>query len=300
MAHDSTSPGNPPAQPAPRAPVVLITGGGRGIGKATAQRLHQSEFAVAIADLDRQLAEGVAADLGSRAIGLQLDVADRESFEQCVRETELALGPISVLINNAGIMPLHELIEESDDIARHVLDVNCHGVLHGMKVLLPRMLSRGRGHVINVASVAGTSGLPGAATYCGSKSFVIAVSDAVRLELRGTGVTISCVLPGIVNTELAAGLRGIKGIPTAQPGDVAHAIVKLIQTRRRTAYVPRAYGPVSRLANVLPARAKEKLSQVLGGSEFMLEADRASRSGYERRVERTATASEQEPVENLP
>jgi NADP-dependent 3-hydroxy acid dehydrogenase YdfG len=300
LPHDLPSTGDRPAQPMPRTPVALVTGGGRGIGKATAQRLHQHGYAVAIADLDQKSAESVAVDLGTRAIGLRLDVADRGSFEQCVRETELALGPITVLINNAGIMPLHKLTEETDDIARHVLDVNCHGVLHGMKVALPRMLTRGRGHIINVASVAGTSGLPGAATYCGSKSFVITVSDAVRLELRGTGVSVSCVLPGIVNTELAAGLHGIKGIPTAEPADVAEAIVNLIRTRRRAAFVPAVYAPVSRLVNMLPARAKDKLSQLLGGSEFMLEADRVSRSDYERRVEATATASEPAPVENLP
>src|SRR6476469_6654885 len=86
------------------------------------------------------------------------------------------------------------------------LELNVHGVLFGMKEILPRFRDRGRGHLVNIASSAGKGGFPGGATYCGTKHFVVGVSEAVRGELRGTSIEVSCVMPGIVNTELAQGL----------------------------------------------------------------------------------------------
>ena len=91
-----------------------------------------------------------------------------------------------MLVNNAGIMPLGQFVEEDDATARRMVDINVHGVIYGMKLALPRMQRRGSGHIVNLASQAGKGGFPGGATYCGTKHFVVGVSEAVRAELRDT------------------------------------------------------------------------------------------------------------------
>jgi NAD(P)-dependent dehydrogenase (short-subunit alcohol dehydrogenase family) len=122
--------------------VVVITGAARGIGLATARKLLDRGAKVAIGDLDGELAREAAAEHPG-AVGLEVDVTDRESFERFVRDAERALGPVDVLINNAGIMPIGPLLEERDDVTRRQIDVNVHGVIHGMKVAIPGMVRRG-------------------------------------------------------------------------------------------------------------------------------------------------------------
>ena len=166
--------------------VVAITGGARGIGKATARALVLKGAKVAIGDLDRELAEQTAAELGGETIALELDVTRRDSFEGFLDQVEERLGSLDVLVNNAGIMPLGRFVEEDDLTAQRMVDINVHGVMYGMKLALPRMQRRNSGHLVNIASQAGKAGFPGGATYCGTKHFVVGVSEAVRAELRGT------------------------------------------------------------------------------------------------------------------
>ena len=146
--------------------VVAITGGARGIGKATAAALVREGAKVAIGDLDKPLAEEAAAELGGETIGLELDVTRRDSFANFLDQVSERLGPLDVLINNAGIMPIGPFTGEDDATARRMIDINLHGVIYGMKLVLPGMRERGRGHVVNLASQAGKAGLPGGATYC--------------------------------------------------------------------------------------------------------------------------------------
>jgi NAD(P)-dependent dehydrogenase (short-subunit alcohol dehydrogenase family) len=132
-----------------------------------------------------------------------------------------------------------------------MIDINVHGVMLGMKLALPRFVARGEGHLINIASAAGKAPYPGGATYCGTKHFVVGVSETVRGELRGTGVDLSVVMPVVVDTELAAGLRTPHGIPRVQPEDVAAAIVETL----RQGAVGRAValrGDLAKYANPVP------------------------------------------------
>ena len=160
--------------------VVAITGGARGIGKATAKALVGKGAKVAIGDLDRELAERTAAELGGDTLALELDVTRRESFEGFLDQVEERLGSLDVLINNAGIMPLGRFVDEDDLTAQRMVDINVHGVMFGMKLALPRMQRRNAGHIVNLASQAGKGGFPGGATYCGTKHFVVGASEAVR------------------------------------------------------------------------------------------------------------------------
>jgi NADP-dependent 3-hydroxy acid dehydrogenase YdfG len=264
--------------------VVAITGAARGIGRATAEALAREGARIAVGDLDLELARRTAEGLGRNAAAFALDVTDRASFERFVDAVEAELGPIDVLVNNAGIMPLGPFLAEDDLTARRMVDVNVHGVMHGMKVVLPRLLARGDGHLVNIASAAGKGPYPGGATYCGTKHFVIGVSDAVRGELRGTGVEISVVMPVVVDTELASGVGTPRGVPKIKPEDVAAAIVDVLRRPRFDVYVPRSIGPLTALGAVLPRRVRELAMRAIGADRVLWRVDDAARRDYEVRA----------------
>src|SRR5919197_3940 len=183
--------------------VVAITGGGRGIGRATALALAREGARVAVGDLDRETAERVAAEIGPTGLGLPLDVTDHAGFTAFLDEVEQQLGPLDVLINNAGIMPVTPLVEESPDSISRQLEINLRAVIHGTQEAMKRMVPRGSGHIVQLASLAGRSGFPNLATYCATKHGVVGLSEAVAMELRDTEVEISVVMPGIVRTVKA-------------------------------------------------------------------------------------------------
>jgi len=269
--------------------VVAITGAARGIGRATAAALVREGATVAIGDLDLDVAERTVEEIGPRAAAFALDVTDRASFERFLEDVEARFGAVDVLVNNAGIMPLGPFVDEDDATARRMIDINVHGVMLGMKLALPRFVARGEGHLINIASAAGKAPYPGGATYCGTKHFVVGVSETVRGELRGTGVDLSVVMPVVVDTELAAGLRTPHGIPRIQPEDVAAAIVETLRRPRFDVYVPRAIGPLTALSAIAPRRLRELMMRAIGAHR-VLWVDPAERAGYELRAARSEPA----------
>ena len=272
--------------------VVAITGGARGIGKATATALARRGARIAIGDLDLALAEQTANELGGGVVALELDVTDRSSFEGYLDATEKELGPLDVLINNAGIMPVGPLVEESDETARIMVDINLHGVLLGTKLALERMQPRRSGHIVNIASQAGKAGLPGGATYCATKHAVVGLSEATRAEARDYGIEVSCVMPAVVNTELATGLHQTRGVKTLEPEEVADAIVEAIETNRFDVWVPRSTASISVVMNLMPRKGREGLARLLKADKVLAQADSASRRQYEDRAAHS-TAEEQ-------
>jgi short-subunit dehydrogenase len=192
-----------------------------------------------------------------------------------------------VLVNNAGIMHLGLLTDEDDASTCRQVDVNVHGVLHGMKEALPRMAARHRGHVVNIASTAGRGGFAGAATYSGTKHFVLGASEAVRFELRGSGVDISCVLPVIVRTELAAGTSDARLVSRLEPEHVADAVVRTLRAPRFEVFVPGWMSAMMTFAAVLPRSAREALARALKADRVFVDLDAAARSDYELRASRS-------------
>jgi len=266
--------------------VAAITGAARGIGKETARAFVREGMKVAIGDLDLATAQETARELGGGTIAIELNVTDRASVAAFLDATEEQLGPIDVLVNNAGIMQLGPFITEDDATAQRQVDINVHGVMFGMKEVLPRFHDRGRGHLVNIASSAGKGGFPGGATYCGTKHFVVGVSEAVRGELRGTNIDVSCVMPGIVNTELAQGLHQARGVKNINPEDVAAGIVETLKHPRFDVYVPKSIGPISKVLSLLPRSGREAFVRVLK-ADTVLQVDPADRRAYELRAARS-------------
>lgn len=281
-----------------RGKVVAITGGARGIGKATAQALAAEGARVAIGDLDAELAEQTASGLGTEGIGLELDVTKRQSFADYLAQVEERLGPVDVIINNAGIMPLGDFVDEDDATAHRMVDINLHGVIYGMKLALPGMLRRNTGHIVNIASQAGKAGLPGGATYCATKHAVVGLSEAVRAEVHETAIEVSCVMPAVVDTELGSGLVESRGVKVSQPEDVAAEIVRALQHPKFDVYVPRGSGAVYQIAGLLPRRAREGMARLMKGDQVLAGADAQKRAEYEARAARSEPGLEPESVED--
>jgi NAD(P)-dependent dehydrogenase (short-subunit alcohol dehydrogenase family) len=263
--------------------VVAITGGARGIGKATAAALVKKGCRVAIGDLDLDLAEQSAAELGGGTVALTLDVTDRASFEHFLDEAERQLGPIDAVVNNAGIMPVTPFEDESPDSVRRQIDINLHGVITGTQLAIKRLRPRGSGYIVNIASQAGKSGVPGIATYSGTKHAVVGISEAVRAELRETGVEVLCVMPTVVNTELTSGV-GQKWVKPVEASDVANEIVDAMEVPRFDVFVPRANGALYKVLSPLPRSWREALGRAMKVDKLMTEVDHGARQAYEDRA----------------
>ncbi len=267
--------------------VVVITGGARGIGLATAKALYATGARVAIGDVDAAGAKQAAKSLGDRAFGTFVDVTDPASFKAFLDATEAALGPIDVLHNNAGIMPIGSFLDETPQTAQRQMDINVLGCLNGMRAVLPGMLARGRGHIINTASIAGKSPVPGALTYAASKAAVVSATETARVEFAGRGVFFTCVMPSFTNTELTAGTSGTRFIKNVEPEDVAAAIVQVIERPRPDVYVPRAVGRITKLQPLVGRRIRDGISRALKADRALLEVDQGARAAYANRIAAT-------------
>jgi NADP-dependent 3-hydroxy acid dehydrogenase YdfG len=272
----------------------VVTGGGRGIGAATAAALVRGGAVVVVGDLDLDVAKGVADEIGGDALALPLDVTDRRGFSAFLDEVEKQVGPIDVLINNAGIMRLGAFEDEDDRTTAQQLAVNLHAVIHGTREAVRRMRPRGTGHIVNIASAAGKAGFPGGATYCATKHGVVGLSEAVRMELRGSGVEVSVVLPAIVRTELASGLTDARFIKSIEATDVADAIVETLRRPRFDVFVPKSLDATFRFTRMLPRGAAEWVARTLKGDQILLGASPEARREYETRAAASAPTTDRE------
>lgn len=269
---------------------VVITGGARGIGLATAERLARHGARVAIGDRDADLAASVAERLGSHVVSAPLDVTDPDSWSRFL-EAVAHLGPVDVLVNNAGVMPLGSVLAESSQVARTIIDVNLHGVINGTKAVAPAMVERGRGLIVNVASAVGRLAVADGATYSASKFAVVGFTEATRAELRPHGVEVSMVLPTVVRTELAAGVPATRGVKPVSADDVARVIESTVRRPKPELWVPRWSQGLAKAVSVLPRRVQEGLAHALKADSALTDADPVARAAYEARARRTSEAT---------
>jgi NAD(P)-dependent dehydrogenase (short-subunit alcohol dehydrogenase family) len=181
----------------------LVTGAARGIGAAIASRLASEGAKVAIADINLERATATAALIGANAVAQHLDVTSPESWQSAVDSASSNWGGLDILVNNAGIAgrsaPAWEL---SIDEWREVIDIDLTGVYLGCRAVLPGMIERGYGRIVNIASIAGKEGNPNAVPYSAAKSGVIGLTKAVAKEVATRGVIVNCITPAVIATEI--------------------------------------------------------------------------------------------------
>jgi 3-oxoacyl-[acyl-carrier protein] reductase len=186
--------------------VAFVTGSTRGIGLAIARAMHAAGAKVAIVGRDAERARTVAAGLGERTTGVGCDVAVAEQVEKALAAAESALGPIDVLVNNAGLTRDNILLRLTDADWDAVLDANLKGAFHTTRGVIKGMMKRRSGRIINVTSIVGLVGNKGQANYAASKAGLIGFTKSVAKEYAGRGILANCIAPGYIETDMTSGL----------------------------------------------------------------------------------------------
>eukprot|EP00899_Mesostigma_viride_P020783 jgi/Mesvir1/28706/Mv19677-RA.1 len=220
--------------------VAVVTGASSGIGAAIATALAREGASVALVARRVDRLEEVCKTISqtcpsTRCVVAQADVTSRQQVKDAIGKATSELGgPVDILVNNAGVMYYTLMKNVQEEQWERTVDVVCKGTLHGIGAVLPSMLERGAGHIVNITSDAGRKAFPGLAVYSGAKFFVEATSQALRLETAGTGLRVTCVQPGNVATELlgmSTDPEGIakygtpSGAKVLEADDVANAVV---------------------------------------------------------------------------
>jgi short-subunit dehydrogenase len=222
-------------------PHVLITGAANGIGRATALELARRDVPVSIIDIDSSGLESLEAEL--RALGARFaiavaDVAQRRPLRQAVKEIEAVLGPVDVLLACAGFGTLTMVPDLALDTLRRTFEVNLFGVAETIEAVLPGMLSRGQGHLVGVASLAGYRGFPWMISYSASKAALIAYLEALRPGLARRGITVTTVCPGFVRTAMSTHVPYKRKINMLEPEQAARHLVRAVLRRPRNCVFP--------------------------------------------------------------
>lgn len=263
--------------------VVVVTGGAHGIGREIAAQLAAAGARVAIGDRDLAAARATAQALPGRVEAFALDVTDTASFQRFLAEVTDLWGPLDVLVNNAGVMRVGAFDTEPEAATEHMLAVNLHGVIRGVRLVAPGMRARGGGHIVTVASAASKLAPPGESTYAASKHGVLGYLTGVREELRGTGVHLSVIMPGVVDTDLAVGTdTGVAA--RLQPADVAAAVVKVLHRPRFEVTVPAYVGPLIRLVAMLPQTLRDRVLRAMVPDQVAAVRGSTARKDYEARA----------------
>jgi len=209
--------------------VAIVTGASHGIGRSTSLVLAARGVAVALAARNRETlaaVENAIRDQGGTALTIPTDVTDAAGVAAMVEQTSRKLGPIDLLVNNAGVVARGAIVDTDEVIWDDVLDINLKGAFLCTKAVLPEMIRRGRGRIVNVSSIAGKIGTPQLAAYCASKWGLIGLTKATAEEVRGDGVHVFAACPGSVNTTMLE--KGLPGAtPDMEPEDVSNVIAYL-------------------------------------------------------------------------
>lgn len=283
-------------EPAGSARTVFVTGAAAGIGHAIALAMAERGANVVLADIDGAAARSAASRL-PRACAYELDVTDRAAFELALGRAEADVGPIDVLVNNAAVMPLMPFLEVPEATARWVIDVNLLGPIHGMQLALPKMVERGRGHVLNISSVAARWGIPGENVYVATKHALDGLAEVVRAELRGTSVHLTTVYMGpVAGPELSLGMSSRGVIRFSSPSEIASRVVKAVERPRPEQWIPRSLGWAVKSISLCPRPVRDRLFELAGVTAVATAVDQKLRSQYEMRMAQLAATHYADPA----
>ena len=263
-------------------PLAVVTGGARGIGRAVARDLLARGYRMILADIDDRAASATADALGPNAAARRLDVSDTAALGGWADEEERETGDIDVWVNNAGIMPTGRLLDQDPELIDRMIDINLRSLVHSTRVLARRMVDRGAGQIINIASATAVKPLAGLAVYSGTKFGVFGFSAALRRELKGSGVRISVVLPYLTATPLGAGIRAQRGFRIVTPEQVSREVMRALETGRFAHTVPRRLGVLLKIAPLLPVPVGDLVDDLIDSDRIGLGGDPAARARYLR------------------
>ena len=244
--------------------IAIVTGASSGIGRAAARALARRGYDLALASRRAEPLEAIAAECradGVRAVAIPTDVSRRKECERLIERAERELGPVDVLVNNAGFAIFDDIERARPDELQSMMETNYFGTVWCTQAVLPAMLSRGRGTIVNIASIAGIMGYAGMGGYCASKFAIIGFSEALRDEVLGRGVRVALVCPGTTETEFF--VKAERGkmpgasrlILAISPERVAKSVVAAAEDGKYRRIVPVAAALYMRFKELMPRTA---------------------------------------------
>lgn len=254
---------------------VLITGGASGIGKLMGQRfLEEGARHLVIWDINEQTLEQAAShwrDQGFEAYPYQVDVAQPEQIEEMAQDVLNNLGPIDILINNAGIVVGKDFADHSRMEVDATIDINVKGVMHMARVFLPAMIEQGHGHIVNIASAAAMIPNPKMSVYAASKWAVLGWSESLRLELErlNKSLHVTTITPSYIDTGMFEGVKAPLLTPILKPREIVDEIIKAIRKDRILVRAPKIVNLLPILRGVLPTRIFDFTAEHLGVYDSM-------------------------------
>jgi len=261
-------------------PIAVVTGAARGIGRQISEDLIARGYHVVIGDLDLAQTTQTTTELGDAATAVRLDVTDGALIRSTIDRIESDLGPIELWVNNAGIMPTGLFVDQRPAVLRATIDIDYAAVVDATRAILPLMIERGEGTIVNIASATGIKPLAGLAVYSATKAAIIAFSEVLRRELRGTGVQVSVIAPNLVTTALGAGITPPALTGSVNAVTVSRAVMRAIDRGTFLTVVPRRLAPLLRLSASLPITVRDWLDDVAGSDKIGLGGDPATRAAY--------------------
>ncbi|MFY9587972.1 MAG: SDR family oxidoreductase [Actinomycetota bacterium] len=259
--------------------VVLITGASRGLGVEMARRFAREGSRLALAARSGSDLEKVRAEMGERgakAIAVPADVSDLESLRAMLKEVESGLGPVDVLVNNAGIEDVFDFESTSPDRIEQIVQVNLIGPLWLTRLVLPSMIERRTGHICNISSLAGVTPVPHNAVYSSTKHGLVGMSRSLRMELEEHGVEVSVVCPGFVEGGMFEkwGRPALKSAGSVTMEQVADAVLKAVTENKGEIVVTKGLGKIADVTFAAMPEFAAKMMKRVGGAKFLQEQAR--------------------------
>ena len=231
---------------------MLITGASSGIGKGLALAIAARGGRLGLLARREELLNEIVAEINGEAVAVSADVRDAQAVRAAADKVRAALGPIDVLIANAGVGTSNHASQLNPEQVADVININVLGAVNSVAAVMPEMVERKRGQLVAISSLAGYRGLPKSAAYCASKAALSSFFESLRIDLRGSGVTVNVIYPGFIKTPLTAG-RGAKMPYLMELDDGVNKILNAIEKGKRSYAFPWQLATIVRSSLVMPA-----------------------------------------------